>query len=100
MSKTITNVAVFINGQKRMTRVNAEIKPNQVRIFNAKNDNDIAMYDVVETAKQDMAWDIRQDDQIKRLVVQQGCGCSGIKPYTEDESYSGRIDQRGNLINV
>jgi hypothetical protein len=92
---SIKNCAVFLNGQKKMTTVNVLIDGNEVKVMNGTTGVEIDTHSVVETAKVDMAWDILDDGVLKRLVVQQGCGCGGMKLYTPDAGYSGDLGTIG-----
>lgn len=88
----IENAAVFVGGQRKYKNVNVDVEPEWVIVKNRVNGAEIIRYSVVEVAKAGMAWDINLDLLTPvRLVVQQGCGCSGQFPYNEDESYSGAI---------
>lgn len=94
----IENSAVFVGGQRKYKNVNVEVTDDEVIVRNRMNGDEIARYSVVEVAKTDMAWDISQPSQESdvrtRLVVQQGCGCSGMFPYDEDTGYSGVLTPR------
>ena len=93
------NVAVFVNG-KRFTRgVNVEWDENEVRLINRSNFRPFQTYQIEELAAEaedTMAWDIKdtRGDRV-RLVVQTGCGCSGlIKKYETVPGYSGAITRK------
>lgn len=90
----IENAAVFISGRRMFKNVNVEVEADSVVVRNRANGAEMARYSVVEVAKANEAFDIvdtvsQEPDQRLRLVVQQGCGCSGMRPYKADESYSG-----------
>ena len=90
----IENVAVFLQNQRTFKGVNAEVVDGEVILRNRVNNAEINRYSIVEVAKEGMAWDIndptaQEPGQRLRLVVQQGCGCSGMLPYWNDESYTG-----------
>lgn len=88
----IENAAVFVGGQRKYKNVNVEIEPEWAIVKNRMNGSEITRYSVVEVAKAGMAWDIDDPAQgLIRLVVQQGCGCSGMFPYDNDADYSGAI---------
>lgn len=88
----IENAAVFVGGQRKFKNVNVDVEPEFVILKNRMNGSEIARYSVVEVAKENMAWDINDPSQgLIRLVVQQGCGCSGMFPYENDPTYSGAI---------
>lgn len=90
----IENSAVFVGGQRKYKNVNVDVEPEFVIVRNRMNGDEITRYSVVEVAKADMAWDIMNHDTLTRLVVQQGCGCSGMFPYDEDAEYSGVLTPR------
>lgn len=94
----IENSAVFVGGQRKYKNVNVDVEPEFIIVRNRLNGDEITRYSVVEVAKADMAWDIHQPSQEEgartRLVVQQGCGCSGMFPYDEDPGYSGTLTPR------
>ncbi len=87
----IENAAVFISGNRRFRGVNVEVLDGEVILKNRVNGAIMNRYPVVEVAKEGMAWDITDDatNGLARLVAQQGCGCSGMKPYTNDDTYTG-----------
>lgn len=90
----IENAAVFVGSQRKYKNVNVDVEPEWVILKNRANGAEITRYSVVEVAKAGMAWDIPygDDDSYRvRLVVQQGCGCSGMFPYDTDPEYSGAI---------
>lgn len=94
----IENSAVFVGGHRKFKNVNVDVGPEIIIVRNRLNGDEITRYSVVEVAKADMAWDISQpsheSDTRTRLVVQQGCGCSGMFPYDEDAGYSGVLTPR------
>lgn len=90
----IENAAVFISGRRLFKNVNVEVSDDSVVVLNRANGSEMARYSVVEVAKAGEAFDIedavsQEPGQRLRLVVQQGCGCSGMRGYKVDESYSG-----------
>jgi hypothetical protein len=88
----IENAAVFIGPNRRFRNVNVEVTDGFVIIRNRANGSEMDRYSVVEVAKAGMAWDVTDHatgDSLSRMVVQQGCGCSGMKPYQNDEGYAG-----------
>ena len=95
----IENAAVFLQNQRRFKGVNVEVTDDEVIVRNRVNGAEVVRYSVVEVAKDGMAWDIedglaQEPGQRLRLVVQQGCGCSGMKPYKNDDSYTGPYTRR------
>lgn len=91
----IENAAVFYGGQRKYKSVNVDVEPEWVIVRNRVNGDEIVRYSVVEVAKSGMAWDVPglTDGSFTRLVVQQGCGCSGMHPYDLDTEYSGRLTE-------
>lgn len=94
----IENAAVFIGSQRRFKGVNVEFDAESVVILDRVKGAELARYSVVEVAKEGMAWDVEEGGQEPggrlRLVAQQGCGCSGMKPYKNDPSYTGPFTRR------
>lgn len=94
----IDNAAVFVGGQRKYKNVNVEVIDDSVVVLNRMNGSELTRYSVVEVAKADMAWDISdasQEGGVRiRLVVQQGCGCTGMHPYETDGGYSGILNPR------
>lgn len=93
--EVIDNAAAFLGG-KRMKGLVVEYDEATVTLKNRVTGDPIKSYSVVEVAKSGMAWDVVDDssqepDARLRLVVQQGCGCGGMRPYTVDPTYSGAI---------
>jgi hypothetical protein len=96
---TIKNAAAFLGG-RRMKGVDAEYDATSVTLKNHKTGDTIKRYEVVEAASLSEpwmgAWDVVDETSQEagarvRLVVQEGCGCSGMRPYTNDPSYSGAL---------
>ena len=91
----INNAAVFVGGQRKFKNVNVVDDGDVIRVLNRATGEEVTRYSVVEVAKAGMAWDIPASSQEgsarTRLVVQQGCGCSGMFPYDNDPNYSGAI---------
>lgn len=93
----IENAAVFIDGQRKFKGVNVNEESNEITIINRVNGQEMARYSVVEVSKVGMAWDIEnnlvsQEGEVvtpTSLVAQQGCGCSGMRPYDTDPEYTG-----------
>jgi hypothetical protein len=92
----IENAAVFISGSRRFRGVNVEVIDGEVLVKNRVNGAIMSRYPVVEVAKEGMAWDITDDatNDLARLVAQQGCGCSGMKRYENDPTYTGPFPGR------
>jgi hypothetical protein len=96
---TITNAAAFLGG-RRMKGVDAEYDDQYVTLKNHKTGDTIKRYEVVEAASLSQpwmgAWDVVDETSQEagarvRLVVQEGCGCSGMRQYTNDPTYSGAL---------
>lgn len=88
----IPNAAVFFGRSRRNKGVNVFHDTETIVITNRITGDELASYPIVEVAKEGMAWDVTDSDgEIRRLTAQQGCGCSGIKSYSVDQGYSGRI---------
>lgn len=87
----IENAAIFLGRTRIYRGVNVEFTPDEVVLFNRIGNELIERYSVVEVAKEGMAWDVTIGGETKRLVAQQGCGCSGMKRYENDEAYTGPI---------
>lgn len=93
----IENAAVFINGQRKFKGVNVKDESGEIVIINRVNGQDMARYSVVAVAKAGMAWDVENKTISQEgdaavptsLVAQQGCGCSGMRPYDTDPEYTG-----------
>ena len=90
----IENAAVFVNGRRKFKGVNAQEISGDVVITNRANGSEIARWSVVDTGKAGMAWDVQEEGALARLVVQTGCGCSGMKPYKNDDGYTGPFTRR------
>lgn len=89
----VGNAAVFVAKQRRFKGVNVEYDEtsNEVVVSHRITGDVLVRYSVVEVALPEMAYDINDGGTIRRLVFQQGCGCSGQKPYKVQESYSGAL---------
>lgn len=85
--------AVFVSGQRQFRDVKVEMIDGAIVVKNTVTDQPITSFTIEETAKAGMAWDAYPNgsEQLVRLVVQEGCGCGGQKPYEVDPSYSGKI---------
>lgn len=85
--------AVFVKGSRRFRDVRVEVTDSQVIVRNAVSEEPITTFTIEETVKAGMAWDVTDGNSAEpyRLVVQEGCGCGGQKPYQPDATYSGRI---------
>lgn len=90
----IENAAVFVGKARRFkgVNVNYDETTNEVVVTHRTTGDVLDHFVVVETVKANMAWDVDDKGTERRLVAQQGCGCSGQKPYKADEGYSGRLD--------
>lgn len=89
----IENAAVFVSGRRKFKGVNVEETPEAIIIRN-RDGVEVTRYSVVDVGKAGMAWDVMEDAVLTRLVAQTGCGCSGMKPYLNDEGYSGPFTRR------
>jgi len=84
-----TNGAVFFQHGKR-TRAHVTVNGSLLRV--SMNDGAILFdYEIVEVVKEGMAWDVLDSGIRARLVVQDGCGCGGMRAYSADPSYSGAL---------
>jgi len=90
---TLSKAAVFVNGTRRYRDVKVVIGDDAVTVANTITGDTITSFAIDETVKDGMAWDARIDSSpdLVRLVVQEGCGCSGQKPYQPDPGYSGKL---------
>ena len=83
----IENSAVFVRGDRKFKNVNVDVTDTEIIVKNRMNGVEMARYSVVDVVKQDMAWDLADGG---RIVVQQGCGCSGMRPWDVDQAYKDR----------
>lgn len=96
----LKNSALFLNGNRVLRNVNIDWDDEKVYIRNRSTNKEMMSYDIVETAassdsERTMAWDIRDDrGTLVRLVAQTGCGCSGMRAYENDETYSGALKRK------
>lgn len=90
----IENAAVFINHQRKLKNVNVEEADGEILVKNRTSGDVMFRYSVVAVAKEGMAWDVTDEHKLVRLVAQQGCGCSGMKPYDNDPSYTGGFNAK------
>lgn len=95
----VSNAAVFVNGSKKFTRVNVDIVDDRLVVLNQNTGDEFMSYEVLATAKEGMAWDVRdQTSTVYRITAQAGCGCGGMKPYQHDASYTGNLMASGQKI--
>jgi hypothetical protein len=89
----IENAAVFLGAGRKYKNVNVEDTGTEIIVRNRLDGAEFERYSIVEVAKAGMAYDVTGDgpNGLLRLVVQQGCGCSGMKYYEHDESYTGTL---------
>lgn len=89
----IDNAAVFLSNARHFKGVNVDEVNGEIVVLNRVNETPMVRFSVVEVVKAGEAWDVLDpaNDQRIRLVAQQGCGCSGMRPYVADESYSGAL---------
>lgn len=91
----IENAAVFVSGRRVYKGVNVEETDGSIVIKHRVSGDTIQEYSVVDVGKAGMAWDVEgADGKAMRLVAQQGCGCSGMKPYKNDPEYTGPFTRR------
>lgn len=96
----LKNSALFLNGNRVLRNVDIDWDDQQVRVLNRSTHKEMMSYDIVETAassepERTMAWDIKDDrGNLVRLVAQTGCGCSGMRAYENDETYSGALKRK------
>lgn len=90
----IENAAVFVNGRRKFKGVDVEETAEDVIVRDRTGGSEIARWSVVDVGKAGMAWDVEDGGTLVRLVVQTGCGCSGMKPYLNDDGYSGPFTRR------
>lgn len=84
-----TNGAVFFQRHKR-TRATVTVTGPLLRV-SLNNGAIVFDYEIVEVAKAGMAWDVLDSGERARLVVQDGCGCGGMRSYNNDPEYSGAL---------
>jgi len=89
----IENVAIFLGAGRKYKNVNVEETESSIIVRNRLDGTEFERYSVVEVAKAGMAYDVTGDGPggLLRLVVQQGCGCSGMKHYVHDDTYTGTL---------
>lgn len=91
----LENAAFFQNGARRFKGVNVKATADKVQVLNMQTDKTMAEFDIIEVAKDGMAWDVTSESEpnrgLFRVVAQLGCGCSGMKSYHPDETYSGAL---------
>lgn len=94
-----TVVTVFLNGRKKFKNVKTALDGDELVIINRASDDELGRFTILETAKApnqgpvfEAAYDIA-DPVGKRIraVIQAGCGCSGMRNYTNDPEYSGAL---------
>ena len=91
----IENAAVFVSGRRVYKGVNVEETEDTVTVKHRVTGEVVQEYSIVEVGKAGMAWDVEgADGERMRLVAQQGCGCSGMKPYQNDPEYTGPFIRR------
>lgn len=95
MIEMIENAAVFVSGRRVHKGVNVEVSDYQIAVKNRVTGDVLEQYDIDAVGKAGMAWDVKDsNDSLVRLVAQQGCGCSGMKPYKNDPEYAGPFTRR------
>lgn len=85
----LDNAAIFLGRNRIYRGVNVEETPTEIILYNRIGNEEIKRYSVVAVGKSGMAWDVDLDGKVQRLVAQQGCGCSGMKRYDNDPTYTG-----------
>jgi len=87
------SASVFLDGKRLFQSVPVHIEGTAVTA--RRSGGDTRVWEVVEVAKENMAWDVKDESgNLHRLVVQTGCGCSGMKQYNPDPGYSGALGHR------
>lgn len=86
------DASVFVNGKRIFKSLYVEIVDSTIRV--KRHDIEIRTFDIVEVVKNGMAFDVMQEGELVRVVVQSGCGCSGMRRYKPDEGYSGALSLR------
>jgi hypothetical protein len=92
-TSSISNCAVFHSGSRRFTNVDATYTDSVVTVRNRLNGGELATFNIHDTAKAGEAWDVYEaanPNHVFRLVIQTGCGCSGMRPVQEDAEYLAR----------
>lgn len=96
----IKNAAVFLNSNRVLRNVDVEWDESEVRILNRSNHKMMTSYRIEEVAsssepERTMAWDIKDNKgTLVRLVAESGCGCSGMRPYENNPTYSGALKRK------
>lgn len=88
-----TRMAVFVGtGRSRSkTWTNATVSIDDGRLIIERPGAYRYDYEIVETVKAGMAWDVMRGATLTRIAAQSGCGCGGMKKYAADAGYSGAI---------
>jgi len=89
----LDNAAVFLSNARHFKGVNVDETDGEIVVLNRVNETPMARFQIVEVVKAGEAWDVLDpiNDERVRLVAQLGCGCSGMRPYQPDASYSGAL---------
>jgi hypothetical protein len=95
MIEVIENAAVFVSGRRVYKGVNVETSDDQIVVKHRVTGDVLDRFFIDAVGKAGMAWDVKDsNDSLVRLVAQQGCGCSGMKPYLNDPEYTGPFTRR------
>lgn len=91
------NAAVFDGGSRRFKSVNVSIASGVITVNNIVNSALMTSYRIIDTAKDDDAtgaFDVveigHEDGGERKVVIQLGCGCSGMRPWTPNQEYIDR----------
>lgn len=95
-------VTVFVNGKRVFKNVRAGVNDdNELVVLNRVSDDELGRFSIVEIAKAqgpgmvELAYDVENPTGERvRVAVQEGCGCSGMRQYQNDEGYSGALRQK------
>lgn len=88
------NASVFLDGRRIYQSVHVDVGGSTVTAHRPNGDM-ARSWEIVEIAKEGMAWDALDESGTRvRVVVQTGCGCSGMLHYDPDPGYSGTLTHR------
>lgn len=90
----LENAAVFVSGRRVHKGVNVLFDDSDVIVQSRVDGTVLLTFPIVAVGKAGMAWDVEENGSTVRLVVQQGCGCGGMKPYQNDPEYTGPFVRR------
>ena len=92
----LINAAVFVNKKRTFRNVDVRWTDDTVQVYSRSANKPLiqeyAVHELASTRKDSMAWDVKDATGATfRLVTQVGCGCSGIKSYVNNDTYTGTI---------